>query len=258
MEKYLDNVQLYCNSYLTEYKLVLETHHKEVLDEVKSKNIVNKTFKLYNLQKIVPYFFMYDYGTWIFLTSLSTSRGIIKYGDKIYNQDWCNIHVDEDRRREILRELKITEKDVIDTVRVEGCDFLNTHYEKSDIINTAKYHARNKTKTEVMHYSYRNRPKTIVIKDAVISLLSKKNIIIIFLLALCFIAGFFLGNIQRLKYTKKINFFGFEIEISDKYFEDNNIKNKSQKISGDVQLDKNHDASQVTADFDKMNNNTKQ
>lgn len=257
MEEYLDNIQLYCNSYLAEYKLVLENHHKEILDEVKSKNIVNKIFKLYNLQKIVPYFFMYDYGTWIFFTSLSVPKGIIKYGDKIYNTDWCNIHLDEDRRREILKELKITEKDVIDSVVVEGCDFLNTDYEKGHIINTAKTHARNKIKTEVTHYSYRNRPKSIVVKDAIISLLSKKNIFIIFLLALCFIIGFFLGNIQKLKYTKKINFFGFEIEISDKYFEDNNINKKTQKISEGVRLDKNKGASQVTANFDKINNNTK-
>jgi hypothetical protein len=217
-DRYLENVLEYCNCYLKEYKSVLENNYKVILDEVRNKKLVEKVFKLYGYKTVIPYSFMYDYGTWIFFTVLSNPKCIIKYDDQVYNKDWSNIHLQDYKRRAILKELNINEKDVIKLIIIEGCKFLDRP-DRDYIYRSAVAHARSEIRTEVSTYEYKKRHKWFNLKNFARNIFSKKNIFLVILLVAVFLIGFFFGNFGRLKYTKKISLFGFEIELSDKYFE---------------------------------------
>ncbi|OGW79958.1 MAG: hypothetical protein A3G33_05120 [Omnitrophica bacterium RIFCSPLOWO2_12_FULL_44_17] len=230
-EVYLNNALEYCKCYINEYKTVLENSYKEILDEVKAKKLTNKIFKLYQHKTVTPYCFMYDYGTWLFFTLLSSPKCVVKYNDIIYSKDWANIHIDNYRRVVVLKELNIRETDIIHEVVIEGCKFLHRNDELSE---NAIYHARSQVRMEVNNFLHKRNP----IKISWERIFSKSffAVIVLVIFILGFLVGFFFQHVERLKYAKKIKLLGFEIELSDKYFERSNntpAKEAGAKNSGD-------------------------
>jgi len=218
MDQYLENILLYSHHYLEEYKSILENNYKNLLDEVKRNKKLDKTFKLYKLDKLIPYAFMYDYGTWIFWVTLSKPKCLIKLGDKRFNRDWAQIYNQIERRKEILEQLQITDEDILDMVIVEGCPFL-TDKNEEDIEGTAVEHARYDARRDIDRYSFKKSQKKIPFKEVLSISFVRKNLVYGLILIIVFFVGYFLGNYDRLKYIKKINLLGFEIEFSEKLFE---------------------------------------
>ncbi len=152
MSTELKNVLIYSKCYLEEYKSLIEKTYKEELDEAKKCDEVDKAFNLYNVSKLVPFCFMYDYGTWIFFVTLSKPKCIIKFEDPKFNKAWTEEHLYQDREIEVMKELNISKADILDSVIVEGCRFLGNSKTTKEIESNAYSHARNSVTAQVSEY----------------------------------------------------------------------------------------------------------
>lgn len=173
MSKELENVLLYCKYFLEEYKSVLETTYKDVLDDAKKSDEVNKIFKLYSINEIVPYCFMYDFGTWIFFVTLSNPKCIVRYNDPKFNRDWCEICLYEDREKQIFEELNICKDDILESFVFEGCRFLHKSEIQDDIKEQAHGDARLHLQMEISKYRNKDVPLDVPVSKKDIELPSK-------------------------------------------------------------------------------------
>ena len=212
MSKELDNVLLYCKYFLEEYKSVLETTYKDVLDDAKKSNEVNKTFKLYSINKIVPYCFMYDFGTWIFFVTLSKPKCIVRYNDPKFNRDWSEIYLYEDREKQIFEELNIYKGDILESFVFEGCRLLHESETSKDIKEQAYGDARYHLQMEIGKYRDKDIPFGVPVSKKDIELPSKITLRwlaehvpckfwlwLMGILAAVFVAGITVGQVDWVK-----------------------------------------------------------
>ena len=207
-----DNVQAYVDAFRTEYVRMLEGHHKDIIDQARAEDRLDESFPLY-AQETTPRCFLYDYGAWIVFTRLKESRVLTEYGSAAYTRDWAQIYTSDQRNHTILSLLSVGVDDVVETVIVEGTDFLS-HSDR--VTENAVSHARSRAQSHIARFLNATARRRSRIPHLLQSLSVKRLGIMLTILFLGFCLGVLVANTDRFSRVSKLSFFGLEMEFGDK------------------------------------------